>query len=88
MAAAMLFAALTILYSAAWMYYVRRPQSQVEIGIDDSSPPPRWSRLTNVHKNSPAEKAGLKTNDLIVAINGKRASFGSGVDRIVDIARG
>src|SRR5208337_1264800 len=73
-AAAVLFAALTILYSVAWMYYIRRPppSPQVEIGFDE------WYssagvEINNVHPNSPAEKSGLKANDRIVAINGSRA---------------
>src|SRR5271167_5054497 len=73
-AAAVLLAALTILYSAAWMYYVRRPLqvTQVEIGIDAfySS---AGVEIDDVHPNSPAEKAGLKMKDLIVAINGSSA---------------
>src|SRR5271167_3761792 len=77
-AAAVLLAALTILYSVAWMYYVRRPvqATQVEIGIDAfySS---AGVAIDGVHPNSPAEKAGLKTKDLIVAINGSSADSAS-----------
>jgi len=77
-AAAVLLAALTILYSAAWMYYVRRPLqvTQVEIGIDAfySS---AGVEIDDVHPNSPAEKAGLKMKDLIVAINGSSADSAS-----------
>ena len=73
-AAAVLFAVATTLYSAAWMYYVRRPlqTTQVEIGIDAfySS---AGVEIDDVHPNSPAEKAGLKVKDLIVAINGSSA---------------
>src|SRR5271157_3186514 len=77
-AAAILLAALTLLYSAAWMYYVRRTLqvTQVEIGIDAfySS---AGVEIDGVHPNSPAEKAGLKTKDLIVAINGSSAGSAS-----------
>src|ERR1035441_8417814 len=70
--AAVLLAALTILYSVAWMYYVRRPlqATQVEIGIDAfySS---AGVEIDGVHPNSPAEKAGLKRKELIVAIHRK-----------------
>ena len=73
-----LLAAMTLLYSAAWMYYVRRPlqATQVEIGIDAfySS---AGVEIDDVHPNSPAEKAGLKTKDLIVAINGSSADSAS-----------
>src|ERR1022692_1509566 len=77
-AAAVLLAAMTIFYSAAWMYYVRRPlqATQVEIGIDAfySS---AGVEIDGVHPNSPAEKAGLKRKDLIVAINGSSADSAS-----------
>src|SRR5450755_4577379 len=77
-AAAVLLAAMTLLYSAAWMYYVRRPlqATQVEIGIDAfySS---AGVEIDDVHPNGPAEKAGLKKKDLIVAINGSSAGSAS-----------
>src|SRR5271167_1132842 len=77
-AAAVLLAAMTLLYSAAWMYYVRRPlqATQVEIGIDAfySS---AGVGIDDVHSNSPAEKVGLTRNDLIVAINGSSADSAS-----------
>lgn len=77
-AGAILLAALTLLYSAAWMYYVRRPlqETRVEIGIDAfySS---AGVEIDDLHPNSPAEKAGLKTKDLIVAINGSSADSAS-----------
>jgi sigma-B regulation protein RsbU (phosphoserine phosphatase) len=67
-AAAVLLAALTILYTAAWMYYVRL-SPQVAIGIDETYSS-AGVEIGSVHKDSPAEKAGLKEHDLIVAING------------------
>jgi sigma-B regulation protein RsbU (phosphoserine phosphatase) len=72
------FAALTIFYSAAWMYYIRRPSPlpQVEIGFDESYAPD-GVEIQNVHPNSPAETSGLKANDRIVAINGSRADSAS-----------
>src|SRR3974377_763735 len=78
LAAAILLAALTILYSAAWMYYVRRPlpTPQVEVGLDDSYAC-AGVEINNVYPNSPAEKAGLKVNDRIVAINGSSADSAS-----------
>ena len=36
LALAIVFAAATLLYSAAWMYYIRQASTQVEIGIDES----------------------------------------------------
>jgi len=69
--AAVLLAALSIFYSAAWMYYVRQAMPRVEVGIEE-----KYSAsgvvISEVHKGSPAEAAGLKANDLITAINGIR----------------
>ena len=67
-AAAALLAALTILYTATWMYYVCL-SPQVEIGIDETYSS-AGVEIGDVHKDGPAEKAGLKAHDLIVAING------------------
>ena len=66
--AAVLLAALTILYTAAWMYYVRL-SPQVEIGIDETYSS-AGVEIGSVHKDGPAEEAGLRAHDLIVAING------------------
>ncbi|MDR3748738.1 MAG: SpoIIE family protein phosphatase [Acidobacteriota bacterium] len=77
--AAVLFAAATILYSAAWMYYVRQPappQPQVEIGFDESYSS-AGIEIKSVHPDSPAEKSGMKANYRIVAINGSSADSAS-----------
>jgi S1-C subfamily serine protease len=83
LALGIVFAALTILYSAAWMYYVRRPLpvTQVEIGINAfySS---AGVEIDDVHPNGPAEEAGLKRKDLIVAINGSNADSESEWNRL------
>jgi sigma-B regulation protein RsbU (phosphoserine phosphatase) len=84
LALASLFAALTIFYSAAWMYYIRQPAPAlppVEIGFDDSYTP-AGIEITSVYPNSPGEKAGLKVNDRIVAINGSRADSALGWDEL------
>jgi len=72
------FAALTVFYSAAWMYYIQRPSPapQVEIGFDESYSS-SGIEIENVHSNSPAEGAGLKVNDRIVDINGSAADSAS-----------
>jgi len=73
------FAALTILYSAAWMYYIRRPSpalGQVEVGFDESYSS-AGVEIYNVHPNSPAEMSGLRVDDRIVAVNGSRADSAS-----------
>jgi phosphoserine phosphatase RsbU/P len=78
------FAALTILYSVAWMYYVRLPMSAlppVEVGYNQSYVP-TGIEIDRVHPSSPAESAGLRVNDRIVAINGRSASSASGWDEL------
>ncbi len=69
---AVLLAGLTIFYSAAWMYYIRQASPQVEIGIDESETS-AGVEINNVRKDSPAERAGLKDKDRVVAINGSSA---------------
>jgi sigma-B regulation protein RsbU (phosphoserine phosphatase) len=68
LALAVLFAAATILYSTAWMYYVRLKPT-VEIGIDTNYLE-QAIEITNVYRDSPAERAGLKPHDRVIAING------------------
>ncbi len=70
LAAAIAFATATFIYSMAWMYYVRRSSLPVEIGIDNQ-PSSAGMVVTRVWKDSPAQKAGLKANDVITAINGR-----------------
>ncbi len=80
LALAVLFAALTILYSAAWMYYVRQPPPpapKVEVGFD-ASYSSAGIEVNYTYPNSPAEKSGLKANDRIIAINGSNADSDSG----------
>jgi sigma-B regulation protein RsbU (phosphoserine phosphatase) len=71
---AVLFAAATTLYSALWMYYVRRPP-QVGIGIHFTYSIVSHSILvTDVDKGTSAQRAGLRPGDRVVAINGTRLS--------------
>jgi sigma-B regulation protein RsbU (phosphoserine phosphatase) len=75
-AGALLFAAITSLHAFLWMYDVRRPGNPVEIGINaghdtvydhsTGSVP-----IYDVTPNSPAEVAGLKPGDRMMAINGR-----------------
>ncbi|HTV64180.1 MAG TPA: SpoIIE family protein phosphatase [Bryocella sp.] len=67
---AVVFAVATIVYSAAWMYYVRRSELPVEVGIDTQPSPPGMI-VTHVWNGSPAEKAGLEPKDVITAIDGR-----------------
>ena len=68
---ATLFAAATILYSATWMYHVRRgPLPQ--LGFDFEIRHPISSHfVTRVDPGSAAEQAGLRPGDQIVAVNGR-----------------
>lgn len=47
-----------------------QPASFTGIGVE-VAPNPRGLRLTHVFDSSPAERAGLRTEDLIVAVNGR-----------------
>jgi phosphoserine phosphatase RsbU/P len=67
---AVVFAAATVVYSLAWMYYVRRSNLAVEIGIDNS-PAPSGILVTKVWNGSPAQAAGLHAQDIITAIDGR-----------------
>ena len=68
LAAAILLAAAATLYSAAWMFYVRRPFA-VEIGFEPTHTS-NAIEVASVYKGSPAE-VGLEPGDRIVALNGR-----------------
>jgi sigma-B regulation protein RsbU (phosphoserine phosphatase) len=70
---AVFYAATTILYSAAWMYYIRL-HPQVELGIDATQRSDKVLEITSIYPNSPAERAGLKAGDSITTINGQSLS--------------
>ena len=67
---AVIFAAATVVYSFAWMYYIRW-QPKVELGIEIKDTSLKGVEITQVHPNSPAQKSGLKASDVIIAINGQ-----------------
>jgi sigma-B regulation protein RsbU (phosphoserine phosphatase) len=69
---ATLFAAATILYSALWTYFTFwRPT--VQLGFDnDHLQAEQCELITNVYKDSPAEKAGLRAGDRILKVDGQR----------------
>ena len=76
LAIAALFAVATALYSALWMYQVRYPAYPVELGFnhiynEPYNPETRCIDVKDVVPNSPAEHAGLRPNDQIIAIDGK-----------------
>jgi phosphoserine phosphatase RsbU/P len=66
-ALALLFAAATILYTTLWML-AKRWTPDVELGCENSPS----LVVTGVQQDSPAEKAGLRVGDQILAIDGTR----------------
>ncbi len=68
--AAILFAVPAIVYSVAWMYYIRSVPIRVEVGMD-ADPSPFGLEVKDVWKDSPAQKAGLQEKDRIIAMNGR-----------------
>ncbi len=67
---AILFAAITVLYSGIWMYYIRW-QPKAQLGIDYArSPLTNYIRVTRVYPGSGAERAGLQAGDAILSLNG------------------
>jgi phosphoserine phosphatase RsbU/P len=76
-ALAVVFAAATILYSALWMLAVSWAPG-VELGFDNTPS----MLVTDVHKNSPAEKAGLLPGDRILAIDVTRLESASSLYKL------
>jgi len=69
---ALIFAAATVVYSCVWMYYVRL-NPHVELGMDTTLfSSTEVSEITKVEKGGPADEAGLRTNDRIIGVNGKK----------------
>ncbi len=80
LALAILFAAATVIYSVAWMYYVRA-NITVEVGMD-TNPVQQGVEVKDVWRDTPAERAGLHVGDVITAINGQRVAGQEGIDAI------
>jgi sigma-B regulation protein RsbU (phosphoserine phosphatase) len=73
---ATLFAAATALYSFLWMHQARFPGYSVELGFnhifnEPYNPETRCIDVKDVVPGSPAERAGLRPGDQIIAVNGK-----------------
>ncbi len=75
--AAILFAAVTIVYSVSWMYYVRS-MITVEVGMD-TDVATAGIRVKDVWPNTPAEKAGLRAGDIITSINANAVAGQAGL---------
>jgi predicted metalloprotease with PDZ domain len=66
----LLFAATTVTYSFVWMYYVRW-DFDAEIGLAQTSCPVTDSiEVVHLYPCGPAEQAGIKVHDEIIAIDG------------------
>jgi predicted metalloprotease with PDZ domain len=66
----LLFAATTVTYSFVWMYYVRW-DFDAEIGLAQTSSPVTDSiEVIHLYPSGPAEQAGIKVHDEIIAIDG------------------
>src|ERR1022692_788475 len=65
------FSASLLAYTGLW-FVVASPEPKVELSFDNTYLPSEHAQLIDaVHKNSPAEKAGLRPADRIVAIDGQ-----------------
>lgn len=77
---ALVFAAVTIAYSAVWMYAARSPAAQLG-AVWEYSALTRSFRITTVGAGTEAERAGLQVGDRIVAANGQPFD-GSSIDAV------
>jgi len=76
LAVAILFCVSATLYAALWMHNVRSWSSEVELGFNKSHLEVFDERthshaVKDVEPGSPADRAGLKAGDRIVAVNGR-----------------
>jgi len=71
---AIVFAAATVLYTWFWMAAVRLTNpAAVELGLDFPYDPSQHANVvTSVTPDSPAQRAGIKAGDAVVAFDGRR----------------
>jgi sigma-B regulation protein RsbU (phosphoserine phosphatase) len=84
---AIVFAAATVLYTYFWMVAFRRERpTTVELGLDFPYQPSQHANVvTNVYPGSPAERAGLRIGDQIVAFDGRRIEDAADQERVWDL---
>lgn len=73
---AVLFAGVAIAYGSLWMYAVRRSSPPVELGFNNHHNPEYDEKthsqaVEDVTQGSPAERAGLRPGDRVIAVNGQ-----------------
>lgn len=78
--AAIVFCVTTFVYSIAWMYYVRL-QPLVELGFDTKAVAAAVE-IIKIVPGSPAEEAGLKPGDRMLAVNGRPVERGAAITEI------
>jgi phosphoserine phosphatase RsbU/P len=72
MTIAVAFSAAMVTYGCLWMYTAHHRTAPVELGLDtEYSFTTRCSVVRSVYPGSPAEKAGLRPADHIIAVNGQ-----------------
>ena len=67
---AVVFAATTVVYSVAWMYYTSLGGAPVEVGMDTKQVA-TGLRVPSVYDDSPAQEAGLRVGDIILTLDGQ-----------------
>jgi len=78
LALSVLFCVATVIYAAAWMYDSWHPnRNHVEVGFNNFKttvfdPNTGSIPVFNVIHDSPAERAGLRAGDQIIALNGQQ----------------
>ena len=73
---ATVFAVVSIAYGSLWMYAVRRSSPDVELGFNNHHNPEYDEKthsqaVEDVTEGSPAERAGLRPGDRVIAVNGQ-----------------